>query len=114
MSFPFGFGPGSGGNPDDPSGNPFGELGGAMPLFAELQKLLSWSGGPVNWDLAQQLAASSLAGANEPVATADAKNPHAQRFVVLDRSADGVPMSALLSLDFAWGQSSTAEFRPLS
>jgi putative hydrolase len=59
MSIPFGFGPGSGGNPDD--------LGGAMPLFAELQKLLSWSGGPVNWDLARQLAVSTLSGANASV-----------------------------------------------
>ena len=33
-----------------------------MPLFAELQKLLSWSGGPVNWDLAKQVAVSTLAG----------------------------------------------------
>jgi dihydrofolate reductase len=38
------------------------------------------------------------------IASADAKNPHAQRFVVMDRAADGVPMSALLSLGFAWGQ----------
>lgn len=57
-NMPFGFGPGSG----DP-----GDLSGQMPLFAELQKLLSWSGGPVNWDLARQLAVSTLAGANRPV-----------------------------------------------
>lgn len=29
-----------------------------IPLFAELQKVLAWSGGPVNWDLARQVAAS--------------------------------------------------------
>jgi putative hydrolase len=57
-NLPFGFGPGSG----DP-----GDFSGQMPLFAELQKLLSWSGGPVNWDLAKQLAVSTLAGANRPV-----------------------------------------------
>ena len=57
-NLPFGFGPGAGG-PDD--------LSGQMPLFAELQKLLSWSGGPVNWDLAKQLAVSTLSGANRPV-----------------------------------------------
>jgi len=57
-NLPFGFGPGSG----DP-----GDLSGQMPLFAELQKLLSWSGGPVNWDLARQLAVSTLSGANRPV-----------------------------------------------
>ncbi|HEU5008469.1 MAG TPA: zinc-dependent metalloprotease, partial [Jatrophihabitantaceae bacterium] len=57
-NLPFGFGPGS----SDP-----GDFSGQMPLFAELQKLLSWSGGPVNWDLAKQLAVSTLAGANRPV-----------------------------------------------
>ena len=39
------------GDPDD--------LAGKIPLFAELQRLLSGSGGPVNWDLARQLAISS-------------------------------------------------------
>ncbi|MBE7188385.1 zinc-dependent metalloprotease [Jatrophihabitans endophyticus] len=57
-NFPFGFGPGTGGDGDDPN-----DMSSQMPLFAELQKLLSWSGGPVNWDLAKQLAVSTLAGA---------------------------------------------------
>jgi putative hydrolase len=64
--FGFGFGqfPGSGGNdPDD--------LAGKIPLFAELQKLLSGSGGPVNWDLARQLAISNLAATHRPVTSAD-------------------------------------------
>jgi putative hydrolase len=43
-----------------------------MPLFAELQKLMSWSGGPVNWDLARQLAVSSLGGAQQQVSAAEA------------------------------------------
>jgi putative hydrolase len=60
-NLPFGFGSGSGGD----------DLSGQMPLFAELQKLLSWSGGPVNWDLAKQLAVSALAGANRPVDPAE-------------------------------------------
>ncbi len=66
---PFGFGPGSGpGN-----GGPYGgdglpdELAGKVPLFAELQKLFSWSGGPVNWDLARQVAISALSGGHERV-----------------------------------------------
>src|SRR4051812_24792947 len=42
-----------GGSPED--------VLGKMPLFAELQKLMSWSGGPVNWDLARQGAISQLA-----------------------------------------------------
>jgi putative hydrolase len=76
---PFGFGPqgrepddrgesGAGGNPLFGGGAAFGlpgdippDLAGKVPLFAELQKLLSWQGGPVNWDLARQIAVSQLA-----------------------------------------------------
>jgi putative hydrolase len=90
---PFGFGvpdrdperrgePGSGGG-NDPFG--FGALfggGGAgagtpeellakMPLFAELQKLMNWSGGPVNWDLARQGAISQLAAGHQPTSEAE-------------------------------------------
>ena len=64
---PFGFGalfgmPG-GGSPED--------LLGKMPLFAELQKLISWSGGPVNWDLARQGAISQLAPGHQPTSQAE-------------------------------------------
>ena len=45
--------PGAGGIPDD--------LAGKMPLFAALQQLLSAQSGPVNWDLARQMAVSALA-----------------------------------------------------
>ncbi len=62
-NLPFGFGPGNGGNGDDD------ELAGKIPLFAELQKLMSWSGGPVNWDLARQIALSSLTGEHRAVST---------------------------------------------
>jgi putative hydrolase len=90
---PFGFGlpdrdperrePGQGGNP---AGDPFGlgalfggiagggspeDLLGKMPLFAELQKLMSWSGGPVNWDLARQGAISQLAAGHQPSSDAE-------------------------------------------
>jgi len=51
------FGPGSGlpggGIPDD--------LAGKAPLFAALQQMLSQQSGPVNWDLAKQMAVSALA-----------------------------------------------------
>ena len=74
-NLPFGFGPNSG----DPSdANPFGsaaglpdDLAGKVPLFAELQKLFSWSGGPVNWDLARQVAISSVAGGQSRVTSID-------------------------------------------
>src|SRR5215212_8626417 len=74
---------GQGGNP---AGDPFGlgalfggmagggspeDLLGKMPLFAELQKLMSWSGGPVNWDLARQGAISQLAVGHQPTSQAE-------------------------------------------
>ncbi|MDP9092477.1 MAG: zinc-dependent metalloprotease [Actinomycetota bacterium] len=58
---PFGFGSGE----REPGASD--DITGSMPLFAELQKLLAWSGGPVNWDLARQLAVSTLGGAQRPV-----------------------------------------------
>jgi putative hydrolase len=57
---PFGFG-GSDRSPEERSGGQ-PDPAGIFPLFAELQKLLSWQGGPVNWDLARQLATESLSG----------------------------------------------------
>ena len=44
-----------------------------VPLFAELSKVLSWSGGPINWDLARQVGVSIAAGENPapPVDDAD-------------------------------------------
>jgi putative hydrolase len=60
---PFGFGALFGGTPG--SGAP-DDLLSKMPLFAELQKLMSWSGGPVNWDLARQGAISLLATGTQP------------------------------------------------
>jgi putative hydrolase len=63
-NFPFGFGRGD--EPPDPN-DPAAQLN----LFAELQKLLNWSGGPVNWDLAKQLATQTLAGSSRIVSPAD-------------------------------------------
>jgi putative hydrolase len=69
---PFGlgalFGPMGGVGPG--AGNP-ADLLGKMPLFAELQKLMSWSGGPVNWDLARQGAISQLAPGHQPTSAAE-------------------------------------------
>jgi putative hydrolase len=78
---PFGFGsanrepgePGGSGG-EQPAGFGFGDLGGDLagkiPLFAELQKLFSASG-PVNWDLARQVATSALTATHVPVTPAD-------------------------------------------
>ena len=75
---PFGFGPAD--RPDDPDSNgdndPFGlsALFGGAPgpeMFAGLQQLMSWQGGPVNWDLAVQLAQAAVAAAGaEPAVSA--------------------------------------------
>lgn len=82
MNLPFGFGPGdrdpdesgNGGEQRNPLGGfswPGSDLAGQIPLFAELQKLLTWQGGPVNWDLARQLAVATAAGQSHPVTAAD-------------------------------------------
>jgi putative hydrolase len=68
-NLPFGFG-GPERDPSRPGDRPE-DLTGAMPFFAELQRLLSWSGGPVNWDLARQLAVSTLGGRQREVTPAD-------------------------------------------
>lgn len=94
--FPFGFnaegGDGDTGNSGtgrspqpygDPTGGPTGgqpyqmpggvpeDLAGKIPLFAELQKLMSWQGGPVNWDLARQTAISALVGNSRQITPAE-------------------------------------------
>ncbi len=46
-------GSGGSGDPDD--------WRSQAPLFAEIEKLMSWSGGPVNWDLARQVAVRTAA-----------------------------------------------------
>jgi putative hydrolase len=58
---PFGFSPG--GSPED--------IAGKIPFFAELQKLMSWSGGPVNWDLARQVAVATAGGTDRAVTAAE-------------------------------------------
>ncbi|MBV9820895.1 MAG: zinc-dependent metalloprotease, partial [Actinobacteria bacterium] len=65
----FGFGFGQFGQ-NEPGRDP-DDIAGKIPLFAELQRLLAGSGGPVNWDLARQLAISSLAGQHRRMTPAD-------------------------------------------
>jgi putative hydrolase len=105
---PFGFGVpdrdperrDQGGNPADPFG--FGalfgggagaagspeELLGKMPLFAELQKLMNWTGGPVNWDLARQGAISQLAAGHQPTSAGE-KSAAAEALRLADLWLDG-------------------------
>jgi putative hydrolase len=58
---PFGFSPGGSG------GSPFPGAG----FFAELEKLLSWQGGPVNWDLARQVAVRAASETDPPTSVAE-------------------------------------------
>jgi putative hydrolase len=66
---PFGFGPGSGSGGSGGSGE--GIFGSGAPFFAELEKLLSWQGGPVNWELARQLAIRASADGDRPVTSSE-------------------------------------------
>ena len=68
---PFGFGPAD--RPDEPGGDPFGLAGmfGGTDLFAQLQQLMSWSGGPVNWDLATSIATSAVSSNGDRAVTPD-------------------------------------------
>jgi putative hydrolase len=71
---PFGFSGGTGGDPDRRPGQPdpfaalFGAGGGPADIgaaFQRLGQLLSWSGGPVNWDLARDLARQAVAASGD-------------------------------------------------
>lgn len=61
--------------PDPFSSGPFGgfdpRLFESVPLFRELAKLLSWRGGPVNWELAGQTATALATGPEESEATSE-------------------------------------------
>ncbi len=84
-NFPFGFNPGppddgssggdSGSSGNTPADNPFGFTGGGADLgaaFSKLGELLSYQGGPVNWDLAKDVARQTVSAAGDrSVATAE-------------------------------------------
>jgi putative hydrolase len=52
--------------------NPFGDMLRDAPLFQELQRILFSSTGPVNWELARQIAVASAASAGEDEDPSDA------------------------------------------
>ncbi|MDP9497731.1 MAG: zinc-dependent metalloprotease, partial [Actinomycetota bacterium] len=76
---PFGFGPAD--RPEEPEGgDPFGLGGlfgaggaGGADLFATLGRLMSWTGGPVNWDLATQVAETAARAADRPVTSSESR-----------------------------------------
>src|SRR6266702_1463369 len=70
---PFGFGPprDRGGSGDDPGGSPdpMGPLGDPQQFADALRQfadLMSWQGGPVNWDLAKNVARQTVAAKGDP------------------------------------------------
>src|SRR5262249_33671791 len=83
-NLPFGFGAS-----DREPGKPDDDLAGKIPLFAELKKLLSWSGGPVNWDLARQVAISGLASQHRSVEPGE-RSAGAEALKLADLWLDGV------------------------
>src|SRR6266545_3075705 len=78
---PFGFGPprDRGGSGDDPGGSPdpLGPLGDPQQFADALRQfadLMAWQGGPVNWDLAKNVARQTVAAEGDPsVLDADRK-----------------------------------------
>lgn len=71
-----------------------------VPLFAELQKILSWRGGPVNWELARQIAVSIAAEGQTQILT-PADQDEAQQQVRLAElwltEVTGLPVPARLA-----------------
>src|SRR6266542_974836 len=70
---PFGFGPprDRGGSGDDPGGSPdpMGPLGDPQQFADALRQfadLMSWQSGPVNWDLAKNVARQTVAAKGDP------------------------------------------------
>jgi putative hydrolase len=60
---------GSGGSGNTPGGGPLGPLGDPQQLADALRQfadLMSWQGGPVNWDLAKNMARQTVAAKGDP------------------------------------------------
>jgi putative hydrolase len=57
---------------DNPFGVPLGDIWNDVPLFREIQRVLSSSSGPVNWELARQVGIASASwSAQDPAPTAE-------------------------------------------
>lgn len=93
-----------------------------VPLFAELAKVLSWGGGPVNWDLARQVAVSAAAGedarqhVDEATTAATTEHVRLAEMWLLETTGISVPGSvtpvrAVTAVD--WAEHSTTIFAEL-
>ena len=80
MSGQFPFGSGSGGSGEGSGGaggsGGSGGFGDGAPFFRELERLLSWQGGPINWELARQVAVQGASSDSKPP---DSKQQHEVR-----------------------------------
>ena len=65
---PFGFGPAEG--DDDPFG--LSKMFGG-DFMQQIQKLMSWTGGPVNWDLAEEVATAAIKDGDRPVTAQESR-----------------------------------------
>jgi putative hydrolase len=123
---PFGFGPPSRPGDDDPKpgdqgptgplGGPFGGLGGpggpnqfadALRQFADM---LSYSGGPVNWELAKNLARHTIAAKGDPSVLANERAAVTDAIRLADLWLDDVTAfpSGIRKIE-AWSQSEWLE-----
>jgi putative hydrolase len=118
---PFGFGPPSRPGDDDPkqSGgqDPFGSMfGGAAggPNFADALRqfadLLSYSGGPVNWELAKNLARHAIAAKGDPSVLANERAAVSEAVRLADLWLDDVTtFPSGIHKTEAWSQSEWLE-----
>jgi putative hydrolase len=101
--------------------NPFGDQLRDAPLFQELQRILFSSSGPVNWELARQIAVASAAGSGdeEPMESdrqtfeeaARVAELHIERFTGLDAPSDVADVRAVRRAE--WIQANVDSLRPL-
>src|ERR1700733_10007389 len=125
---PFGFGPPGQPGDDDPGpsggqgpGDPSGPFGFGSPAGAggpnqfadalrQFADLLSYSGGPVNWDLAKNLARHSIAGRGDPSVLANERDTVTEAVRLADLWLNDVTAfpSGIRKIE-AWSQSEWLE-----
>lgn len=102
--------------------NPFGDMLRDAPLFQELQRILFSSTGPVNWELARQIAVASAASEGEDVEPSEADSRgfdqavrvaelHVASFTGLEPPAEVAAVRAVRRAD--WIQANVDGLRPL-
>src|SRR5882757_916375 len=111
---PFGFGVPSDDDPDRPrldftgAENPFAAMFGNDPAaiqaaFAQLGQLMSWTGGPVNWDLARDVARKTVAAQPDPSVSESARREVAEALRLAELWLDPVTTFTTSGADtIAW------------